>query len=69
MEYLPSTVKVSGDLIGMETAYRRDNNKIIFTKNFYIDRLLVMPGDFERWNTSIKELSEVYKESIILKKK
>jgi transglutaminase-like putative cysteine protease len=69
VEYLPSSVKVSGDLIGLETAYLRDNNKIIFTKKFYIDRLLVMPGDFERWNTSIKELSEVYKESIILKKK
>jgi transglutaminase-like putative cysteine protease len=69
IEYLPSSVKVSGELIGLETAYVRDNNKIIFTKKFYIDRLLVMPGDFERWNTSIKELSEVYKESIILKKK
>jgi len=69
VEYLPSSVKVNGDLIGLETAYLRDNNKIIFTKKFYIDRLLVMPGDFERWNTSIKELSEVYKESIILKKK
>jgi len=69
IEYLPSNVKVNGDLIGLETAYLRDNNKIIFTKKFYIDRLLVMPGDFERWNTSIKELSEVYKESIILKKK
>jgi transglutaminase-like putative cysteine protease len=69
VEYLPSNVKVNGDLIGMETAYKRDKNKIIFTKKFYIDRLLVMPGDFETWNTSIKELSEVYKESIILKKK
>jgi hypothetical protein len=69
VEYLPSNVKVNGDLIGLETTYLRDNNKIIFTKKFYIDRLLVMPGDFERWNTSIKELSEVYKESIILKKK
>jgi hypothetical protein len=69
VEYLPSSVKVNGDLIGLETAYLRENNKIIFTKKFYIDRLLVMPGDFERWNTSIKELSEVYKESIILKKK
>jgi hypothetical protein len=69
VEYLPSNVMVNGDLIGMETAYKRDNNKIILTKRFYIDRLLVLPGDFEKWNTSIKELSEVYKESIILKKK
>jgi hypothetical protein len=69
VEYLPSSVKVNGELIGMETDYKRDNNKIIFTKKFYIDRLLVMPGDFEKWNVSIKELSEVYKESIILKKK
>jgi hypothetical protein len=69
VEYLPSNVKVNGDLIGMETSYKRDNNKIILTKKFYIDRLLVSPGDFEKWNTTIKELSEVYKESIILKKK
>ena len=69
VEYLPSSVKVNGELIGMETDYKRENNKIIFTKKFYIDRLLVMPEDFEKWNVSIKELSEVYKESIILKKK
>jgi len=69
VEYLPSNVNVRGDLIGMETTYKRDNNKIIFTKKFYIDRLLVLPGEFEKWNASIKELSEVYKESIILKKK
>jgi hypothetical protein len=69
VEYLPSSIKVNGELIGMETDYKRDGSKIIFTKKFYIDRLLVMPGEFEKWNVSIKELSEVYKESIILKKK
>jgi transglutaminase-like putative cysteine protease len=69
VEYLPSTVNVKGDIIGLETTYKRENNKIIFTKKFYFDRLLVMPADFEKWNASIKELSEAYKESIILKKK
>jgi hypothetical protein len=69
VEYLPPNAKVTGDLIGMETTYSRDGNRIIFTKKFYIDRLLTQPAEFEKWNASVKELSEVYKESIILKKK
>jgi hypothetical protein len=69
VEYLPPNAKANGDLIGIETSYRIDNDKIYFTKRLYVNYLLMMPGEFDKWNTSIKQLSDVYKESIILKKK
>jgi len=69
VEYLPPNAKANGDLIGIETSYRIDNDKIYFTKRLYVNYLLMKPGEFDKWNTSIKQLSDVYKESIILKKK
>jgi hypothetical protein len=69
VEYLPPNAKADGELLGFETAYTSDNGKIIFRKKFYVNYLLMQPHQFERWNASIKPLSEAYKESIILKKK
>ena len=69
VDYLPPNAKVNGDLIGIETSYRIENDKIFFIKRLYVNYLLMMPGEFGKWNTSIKQLSDVYKESIILKKK
>jgi hypothetical protein len=69
IEYLPSNAKFDGELLGFETQYTALGNKIILRKRFYINYLLMQPSQFERWNASVKLLSEAYKESIILKKK
>lgn len=69
IEYLPPNARVEGDLLGFETDYRSENGKIHFRKKFYVNYLLMQPDQFERWNDTIKPLSEAYKESIILKKK
>jgi transglutaminase-like putative cysteine protease len=69
VEYLPPDSKVKGEVIGIVTSYRQVQDKIYFTKRLYVDYLLMMPEQFETWNTSIKKISDVYKESIILKKK
>ncbi|MBL0742518.1 transglutaminase-like domain-containing protein [Chryseolinea lacunae] len=69
VEYLPPNAKLDGDLVGFEARYEKQPGKILFTKTFYINYLLLQPAQFERWNEAIKTLSEAYKESIILKKK
>jgi hypothetical protein len=69
VEYLPPNAKADGELLGFETVYTSVNNKIVFRKKFYVNYLLMQPDQFERWNASVKPLSEAYKESIILKKK
>jgi hypothetical protein len=69
VEYLPPNAKAEGDLLGFETEYKTENGKILFRKKLYVNYLLMQPNQFERWNASVKPLSDAYKESIILKKK
>jgi hypothetical protein len=69
VEYLPENSKADGALLGHDIHYHVNGNKIIFSKKLYVDYLLMRPDQFGSWNESVKEISEAYKESIILKKK
>lgn len=69
VDYLPSNVKYDGKSVGIEVTYDIQAGKITMHKKFYIDFLLMKPDQFGEWNESIKKISEVYKEAIILKKK
>jgi hypothetical protein len=69
IDYLPSNMKCDGKSVGIEVAYAVQAGKITMHKKFYIDFLLMTPDQFGEWNESIKKISEVYKEAIILKKK
>lgn len=67
--YLPPDSKSDGALLGSDVHYKTVDGKIIFTRKFYLDYLLLQPDQFEQWNKLIKLASASYKESIILKKK
>ncbi|HTE34035.1 MAG TPA: transglutaminase-like domain-containing protein [Chryseolinea sp.] len=69
LSYLPPDAKFENDVLGIHLDYEQKGNHILLSKKIYRNFLLLMPGDFERWNDGIKQLSEIYKESIILKKK
>ena len=69
VDYLPSDVKYDGKSVGVEVKYEANAQKIVMHKKFYIDFLLMKPDQFSEWNQSVKPISEVYKEAIILKKK
>jgi hypothetical protein len=69
IDFLPEDIKAEGKSVGIDVTYQATGQKIIMQKNFYIDFLLMTPDQFNDWNESIKRLSEVYKEAIILKKK
>jgi transglutaminase-like putative cysteine protease len=68
VEYLPGNFKVDGKIIGCEISYVRKANKIQYNKKFYLNYLLMPPDKFETFNDTVKQFSEAYKESIILKK-
>lgn len=69
VEYLPPDAKIDGPLLGCEITYQSKPGKIIASKKFYLDYILLQPDQFGRWNETVKQISETYKESIILKKK
>lgn len=68
VEYLPENFTSSGRLLGFRIEYQHVKDKVILTKKLYSDFLLLMPEQFEEWNQAVKQLSDLYKESIILKK-
>ena len=69
VEYLPPDATLDGPVLGYNMAYKASGNKIILTKKVYINTLMINPDQFEEWNKTVKQISEAYKESIILKKK
>jgi hypothetical protein len=69
IDYLPENAKHDGGLLGYEITYQVKGTKVIFCKTLYVDYLLMQPEEFEKWNESVKAVSEAYKESIIFKKK
>lgn len=68
VDYLPPDMTHQGDVLGFTIDYESDGNRITMKKAFYIDYLLMQPSQFGDWNESVTQLSEAYKESIILKK-
>lgn len=65
---LPQPVNYKGKAYGFNTTYKKENNKIILQQEVYVDTLLLAREDFEDWNKMIKNLQEVYRQSVVLKK-
>jgi hypothetical protein len=69
VEYLPKNEIVNGLLTGCSFRYEVLENKILFSKQFYVHYILLNPEQFSAWNSEIGKISSAYKEAIILKKK
>lgn len=69
IEYLPPNARFDSDVMGYEMKYEVDGNKVRFNKKFYQNYLLMQPGQFQMWNDAVKNISEAYRESLIIKKK
>jgi transglutaminase-like putative cysteine protease len=68
-EYIPKNITHEGTLLGFKVTYKVESGSIILTREIFSKYLLMNVSDFDSWNESVKKISEVYKESIILKKK
>ncbi|WP_165824018.1 transglutaminase-like domain-containing protein [Pseudochryseolinea flava] len=69
IDYLPPNATHHADLVGYDMTYQSLPGKILFTKKFYVNYLMMNPSSFQEWNDAVKKVSEAYRESIILKKK
>jgi transglutaminase-like putative cysteine protease len=69
VEYLPETARLDGPVLGYEISYAVKGDKVIYSKKFFLDYLLLQPQQFSDWNEAVRKVSDAYKESIILKKK
>ncbi len=63
---LPKNVSFSNDIIGFDIEYQVVESKIILTRTFYINTLLLMPEKFSEWNEAIKKLNQAYRDIVIL---
>jgi hypothetical protein len=68
LEYLPKDARFDGDLFGYNISYTRTGSKVTVTSTVYVNYLLMTKEKFGEWNTMIKQLSNSYRESLILKK-
>ena len=69
LEYLPQDQKMEKELFGFKINYQLDDNKITQNKILYINYLILSTEQFPEWNQMVQELSEAYREVLILKKK
>ena len=69
VDYVPSNATFDNGLLGYDIRYSIKSGKIIFEKILFLNYLLLEPGQFKPWNEAVTQISEVYKESVILKKK
>ncbi len=63
---LPKNRSFSNDVVGFNIEYTLEENSVLLNRTFYVNTLLVMPEDFEKWNEAIKELNDAYRDIIIL---
>lgn len=69
VDYLPETVSFDGDGFSFSIEYENLGNQVIYKKSIIMDRLLLEPAQFEKWNEFIDKLNKAYKETIVLTKK
>lgn len=65
---LPKGINISSDNYDLSVTFLKQNNAIIYKKEFKIKNAIVETSDFEEWNAFIKDLQKIYNEQIILTK-
>ncbi|WP_431134503.1 transglutaminase-like domain-containing protein [Psychroserpens mesophilus] len=68
ISHLPENISVASDNFNMSVNFSRENNVIIYKKQFRIKHAKIETSDFEEWNGFIKKLDALYNEQIILNK-
>lgn len=68
ISHLPENISVTNDNFDMSVNFSKENNVIIYKKQFRIKHAKIETTDFEKWNGFIKKLDALYNEQIILTK-
>ena len=68
ISHLPENISVTSDNYDMSVNFSKENNVIIYKKQFRIKNAKIETTDFEEWDGFIKKLDALYNEQIILTK-
>ncbi|MCC7223585.1 MAG: DUF3857 domain-containing protein [Chitinophagales bacterium] len=68
VEYLPPNSHYDGDLFGYSVSYRQKDKTIEMEQKIYINFLILKRDHFAEWNKMIRQLTNAYQESAVLKK-
>jgi hypothetical protein len=55
-------------MLDISISYKQTGNKLLYRKQMKIKQTLLKKGEFALWNKQIKELTEKYKEQVVLTK-
>ena len=66
VSYLPPNSSYSDPMFGFNIQYMIKNNTIESRSYIYINTLMLNPGDFDRWNKMIHQLTKAYNETVTL---
>jgi hypothetical protein len=67
--YIPENVTYANEVFSFNITYSSKANQIVMDKTFEVKYLLLTPSQFKAHNDAIKELTNAYREAIILSKK
>ena len=65
---LPKDKSYSNDVFSFQIDYKQEDNKVILKRTYSIKSIQIDPEQFENWNDALKELSNAYRDLIILEK-
>jgi hypothetical protein len=66
--HLPENLNISHPEFSFNINYKLVGNKIIYTKEIGIEKGIIQKSSFDKWNSSLKELSKFYENQITLSK-
>lgn len=69
VSYMPEGHHYKNDLFSFNIKYSLKDNKVIAEQEFKSECMLLQPKDFSKWNETVKEIANQYKQQIVLKKK
>ena len=69
VSFLPEDIKAEESFFGFTINYEQKGNKVIATKEFYVNYLLLPVDSFTSWNKIIRQYSQSVRNSVVLKKK
>ncbi|MBK3515935.1 transglutaminase domain-containing protein [Carboxylicivirga marina] len=68
LSYLPEEVKFCDGEISVNVGMQSNGKTITYTNQVTVNNGLILPNQFEKWNTLVEQLNTFYNDQIILKK-
>lgn len=68
VKYIPEASQFTADGFSCWVKYKKTGNQILYELQIRCDKIQINPTQFADWNKMIKQLRQIYKETIVLKR-